>query len=217
VRVNHERGNVMLEKLKERRDLVLKIKAAMRVVGYDPTYWTRVVMYNECFKLVEDLNPSQLDVLEIGSGEHWRSRFPFKSYAPFDYPTYDICKDCLDRQFDLVICDNVFEHLRYPQRAADNVYKMLRPGGHFLNITPFLIRIHHVPIDCTRWTELGMSYFLQDHGFTIRATGSWGNKGVVRAALNRLAVRRGFFGSLRNEKDFPVAIWVMAERPHPPQ
>jgi len=60
---------------------------------------------------------------------------------------------------------------------------------------------------------LGMSYFLEDHGFAIRATGSWGNKGVVRAALNRMAVRRGFFGSLRNEKDFPVAIWVMAARP----
>jgi SAM-dependent methyltransferase len=203
----------MLEKLKERRDLVLKVKAAMRAVGYDPTYWTRVVMYNECFKLVEDLKPAGLDVLEIGSGDHWRSRFPFKSYTPFDYPTYDICKDCLDRQFDLVICDNVFEHLRYPQRAAANVYKMLRPGGHFLNITPFLIRIHHVPIDCTRWTELGMSNFLEDHGFTIRTTGSWGNRSVVRAAMNRMAVRRGFFGSLRNEKDFPVAIWVMAARP----
>src|SRR6266849_3492968 len=87
VMVNHEQVNVMLEKLKERRGLVLKVKAALRAIGYDPTYWTRVVMYQECFKLVEDLKAAELDVLEIGSGDHWRSRFAFKSYTPFDYPT----------------------------------------------------------------------------------------------------------------------------------
>ncbi len=89
----------------------------------------------------------------------------------------------LAERFDLIIADQVFEHLVAPYAAARNVHRMLKPGGHFMIMTPFMIRIHEVPIDCTRWTELSMKHFLVECGFdgaSIR-TASWGNTDAVKA------------------------------------
>jgi SAM-dependent methyltransferase len=197
------------------RVLVRRIKRALRWIGYDATHLIRVVPYENCFKWVEDRNPQHLDVLEIGSGEVWRSRFSFKSYTTFNYPEHDICRDRLEREFDLVIADNVFEHLAWPYRAARNVIAMVKPGGWFLNLTPFLIRIHDVPIDCTRWTETGIRYFLTEVGFdpATMHSGSWGNRKAVIANFKRLGTYRGWSRKLTNEPQFPAIVWVMAQRP----
>jgi hypothetical protein len=46
-----------------------------------------------------------------------------------------------------------------PARAARNVFTVLKEGGYFIIATPFLIRVHESPIDCTRWTKDGLFYF----------------------------------------------------------
>jgi SAM-dependent methyltransferase len=114
--------------------------------------------------------------LEISAGWKWRVR-QWRSFSEMNWPEHDICNERLDRQFDILIADNVWEHLLYPYRAARNVHAMLRPGGWFVNITPFLIRYHPIPTDCSRWTELGMKHFLEEAGFDPErvVTGSWGN------------------------------------------
>ena len=187
-------------------------KRFLTAVGYDYSHWTRPVMYRECLKLLEPLGPSSLDVLEISAGRFWRNA-GFASFSEANFPAFDICADVLDRRFDLVIADQVFEHLPWPYRAARNVHAMLRPGGHFLVTTPFMIRVHDVPIDCTRWTETGIRYFLAECGFPLdqSVSGSWGNRACVKANFRRWA-RRGWFGSLRNEREFPVAVWCLARK-----
>jgi SAM-dependent methyltransferase len=182
---------------------------------YDCTQWVRVVMYRECFRLIEGLAPEQLDVLEISAGDAFK-RFPFKRYRETTFPDFDICTAALPGPYDLVIADQVFEHVLWPYRAARNVFAMLRPGGHFLVTTPFLIRVHPggpIPCDCTRWTETGLRYFLAECGFPLddTQTGSWGNRQCVRANFGRWA-NRGW-GSLRNEAAFPVSVWGLAKRP----
>jgi len=73
--------------------------------------------------------------------------------------------------------------------------------------------VHNVPIDCNRWTELGLSYLLQEGGFAQDdiQTASWGNRACVRANFRRW--RKRGFGSLRNEPDFPVMVWAFARKP----
>lgn len=188
------------------------IKQALHRIGYDTRHWTRPVMYEQCGRLVKRLGPENLDVLEISAGKYWQS-FPFRSFTEANFPEFDICQDVLPRQFDLIIADQVFEHLLWPYRAARNVFSMLRPGGHFLMTTPFLIRVHAIPNDCTRWTETGMKHFLAEAGFPLESiqSGSWGNRACVQANFSRWA-RRGWFGSLKNEPDFPVAVWSLARR-----
>ncbi len=190
----------------------VRIKQVLDTLKYDYRHWTRPVMYARCTEMLKQLPMENMDTLEISAGQYWRT-LNFKSFSEANYPEFDICESALDRQFDLVIADQVFEHLLWPYRAARNVLSTLRPGGYFLMTTPFLIRVHAIPHDCTRWTETGIKYFLAECGFELAhiQTGSWGNRTCVKANFSKWA-RRGWFGSLRNEPDFPVVVWALARK-----
>ena len=130
--------------------------------GFEETLWTRKVADQQVRRLIATLGPEQLSALEI-SGSVWRG-FGFKSYRQTTFPAFDICADVLPERFDLVIAEHIFEHLLWPSRAARNILAMIRPGGHFLIVTPFLYRVHLNPVDCTRWTETGLRQFLAEWG-----------------------------------------------------
>ncbi len=183
---------------------------------YDVRDWIRQVSNSECTKLLEGIHPEKLNVLEISAGQKWQE-LPFKSFRGVYYPEFDICKETLPERFDLIIADQVWEHIAWPYRATKNVYEMLAPGGYFLNTTPFLIRVHEMPLDCSRWTETGMKYLLAEGGFPMEkiVTGSWGNRACIRANLRAFPgwARRGY-GSLKNEPDYPVIVWALAAESH---
>lgn len=186
-------------------------ESAARAVGYDKTHITRVVAYREIDAWLDRRGSETLDALEISAGWKWRQR-QWGSYTEMNWPDHDICKDVLDARFDVIIADNVWEHLLYPYRAAKNVRSMLKPGGVFINITPFLIRYHPIPTDCSRWTQLGMVHFLEECGFDAAKieTGGWGNAAAVRGNLFRWA-RAGWQKRFVNDERFPVTIWAMAQ------
>jgi SAM-dependent methyltransferase len=191
-----------------------RVKAILKTFGFDTTDWIRVIMYRRCFEFIRTLEPEKLDVLEISGGPQWRRAFKFRSYSETQYPGFDICSQTLDRQFDLIIADQVFEHLPWPTKAGRNVFQMLRAGGAFVIATPFLVRVHKVPIDCNRWTEQGLSYLLQDCGFSAEniETDSWGNRACVKANLTKWR-RYGWFRPLQNEPNYPVIVWAFARKP----
>ncbi len=162
--------------------------------------------------LISGLDHRKFDVLEI-SGSRWEN-FDFNSCKSVSYPQFDICKNALDEKFDLIIAEQVFEHLFYPQRALRNVYSMLKDGGYFLITTPFLVKIHEEPNDCARWTETGLKYFLAECGFemdTIK-TGSWGNKECLIANLDCWVNYDESKHSLENNPDFPLVVWALAKK-----
>jgi len=176
--------------------------------------WCRVVMDRETSRLVSLLDPTRLSVLEI-SGAAWRDKFPFKRYRSVGYPEYDVCSSRLDESFDLVIAEQVWEHIAWPVQATANVFAMLRPGGSFLVTTPFMLRVHPVPLDCSRWTEVGLRHLLMGAGFEGNRiqTGSWGNRQCVVGNFSEWAPYNRLTHSLENESEFPVVVWGLATRP----
>jgi SAM-dependent methyltransferase len=66
-----------------------------------------------------------------------------------------------DASFDVVLCTEVLEHLREPQRAIDEMYRVLKPGGTLLLTTRFLFPIHDAPHDYYRFTKYGLRYLLR--------------------------------------------------------
>mgnify|MGYP005752936269 CR=1 FL=1 len=172
----------------------------------------RVVMDRETQSWIEKILTKQMDVLEI-SGNKW-SYLDSNTYKTWNFPDFDICESKTDVKFDLIISEQVFEHLLYPYRAGKNVYNMLKPGGYFLITTPFLLKIHEHPTDCTRWTPTGMKYFLNECGFDLNdiSVNSWGNKSSVKANLNGWRKYNPFFHSLKNQQEFPIVVWALARK-----
>ena len=185
-----------------------KLRAGL---GFEETIWTRKVADQETRRLVARLDPRRLSVLEI-SGQSWRD-FGFASYRSAEFPGFDICEQVLPERFDLIIAEHVFEHLRWPYRAAKNVLQMLAPSGHFLIVTPFLYKVHPNPLDCVRWTEQGLRYFLEDAGFPEGQTtsGSWGNRRCIEATFRReYRLFNRFLHPIDTEPDYPVVVWALA-------
>ena len=124
--------------------------------------WCRVVMDRSTEELISGLDYKNFSTLEI-SGTKWRD-FGFKEYTSVFYPELDLCQNTLNEKFDLIIAEQVFEHLQKPYRAGLNVFEMLNANGHFLLTTPFLIKIHPTPDDCTRCHKRALNTFLRSAG-----------------------------------------------------
>jgi SAM-dependent methyltransferase len=176
------------------------------------TNWSRVIMNDATKQLVRALPVETLETVEI-SGNAW-SDFGFKSYDSVHFPAFDLCKDVLPKQYDLVIAEQVLEHVFWPYRAVKNVYDSLRPGGYFLVSTPFLVRVHNDPVDCSRWTELGLKHLLAEGGFPLEyiETGSWGNRACVVDNLASWVEYRPGEHSLVNEPELPYHVWARAKK-----
>jgi len=163
---------------------------------------------------------AQMDVAEV-SGKFGR-RFDFRSYERFRYPKYDVCagpyrgSDGEVLTFDLILANQVWEHLDRPYTATRNVLEMLRPGGYFWVAVPFFIPYHGDPVDCSRWSARGLKNLLIEAGFDedkIKAR-QWGNRA---AALRNFetswppAYERGR-DDLTDEPDFPICSWALAQK-----
>ncbi len=178
-------------------------------------HWCRVVMNREVERYIRALDCPSMDCLEI-SGTAAQTKYPFKSYRSVAYPTYDVCQEPLERgAFDLVIAEQVLEHVTRPDLAVVNVYEMLRPNGVFVVSTPFLLKVHAYPLDLYRWTEQGMAQLLRTAGLSDIVTGSWGNRDCLAADLTadlKWTWYDPLAHSLRNEPQFPIVVWAFARR-----
>ena len=190
------------------QDFFRRLRGAM---GYQETHWVRKTQVDSWRAFLGALPVGQLDVLEISPADAtiWRDA-GYRSYTAVQFPDFDVTKQTLPRQFDVIIADQVFEHLRDPARAALNVRTMLKDDGVFMLATPFLIRIHAYPNDYTRWTPAGLRDFLEDAGFDAEIH-AWGNRKAVVANFKHWAAF-GWGRDLRNEPNFPVNVWAYARK-----
>ena len=183
----------------------------LRRTGYNQEMWVRIVYRREWQDFLAALPLKSLAALEISPGGlPVLNESSVAYYRAVSFPGFDVTQEALSEQFDIIIAEHVFEHLRHPYRAAHNVYKMLRDGGVFLFATPFLIKIHGHPQDYTRWTPDGVSGFLEDCGFTADVH-CWGNRKAVKANFASWS-HYGWRRDLRNEAEFPASVWAYARK-----
>jgi SAM-dependent methyltransferase len=106
--------------------------------------WQRVVMNRAIDAHIASLRPNSLSAAEI-SGDGHASK-PWREYTSLNHPEFDLCEPVAGRgPFDVVICEQVLEHVVDPCAAAANLRALTVPGGHVIVSTPFLIKVHGLP------------------------------------------------------------------------
>jgi len=63
-----------------------------------------------------------------------------------------------DGRYDAVFCTQVLHHLPEPQRALDEIARLLRPGGRAVISVPHLSWLHNEPHDYYRFTIHGLRH-----------------------------------------------------------
>ncbi len=184
------------------------------------TSLNRVIMARSSRMWIRGLNPSSLDAVEISGS--WGNQFGFRSYEQVGLNRHDICTGpLLDnqgqvRQLDIILANQVWEHLDRPFEATLNVQEMLRPGGYFWLAVPFFIPFHAAPHDCSRWSARGLRNLLTECGFDpahIKAE-QWGNR---QATLRNLEpdwppLYNPEMDNLDNDPAFPICAWALARK-----
>lgn len=179
----------------------------------------RAVMQKASQDWISGLGPETLDVLEL-SGK-WGQGFRFRSYQALNRWKFDPCLGpMLDEagkviRFDLILANQVWEHLDRPYTATRSIYRMLRKGGWFWVAVPFFAPFHGAPVDCSRWTARGLQNLLVEAGFDKDRVQShqWGNRHVAQRNLEvpwPPELRDG--DDLTNDPEFPVMAWAMAQK-----
>jgi trans-aconitate methyltransferase len=171
--------------------------------------WMRQVMNREAEVFFRSLPMSTLDAAEVSG---WlRASLPWKTYTSLQYPEFDLCTSTPEEAYDVVICEQVLEHVPDLTAAVTNLMAMCRPGAWLYVSTPFLVKLHGHPDDYWRLTPSGMRVVLEKAGFRVESVQTWGNRACVQRNLRRWAHQLPW-RSLRNDDDVPVVVWAIARR-----
>lgn len=131
--------------------------------------------FDECIKEIakEDI------ILDIGSGypfqkemSKYKELFKNSRYYSLDY-TFKYKPDIVgdiqnlplkDEAVDAVICKAVLEHVPEPQKAVEEMYRVLQDGGKLFAYLPFLYPYHGSVLykDYYRFTKDGVYYLFSD-------------------------------------------------------
>lgn len=120
--------------------------------------------------------PADALCLSIGGGPR-RIRPELVNLNLAAFSNVDIVADAYELPYadgavDLLQCEAVLEHLEYPDRAAAEMYRVLRPSGRAFIATPFLQPYHGYPDHFQNFTLSGHRRLFERAGFRIREAGT---------------------------------------------
>jgi SAM-dependent methyltransferase len=177
-----------------------------------PEHWQRLAMNREVDRYIESLDPATRSAAEISGDLHAGRRW--KEYTSLNYPEFDLCAPLSDeRRFDVVICEQVLEHVVDPWQGAANLRRLCAPDGHVIVSTPFMIKVHELPeygmLDYWRFTPRGLRLLLERGGLEVESMGAWGNRQSLVGNIRVWSAYRPWH-SLHDEPDVPLQVWAFA-------
>ena len=120
-------------------------------------------------------------LLDVGCGtQPYRSLFRVSEYVGLDIDSplarergiadayYDGSRFPFDdASFDVVLCNQVLEHVFNPDEFASELERVLTPGGRLILTVPFVWDEHEQPYDYARYSSFGLKALLERHGFRV--------------------------------------------------
>jgi SAM-dependent methyltransferase len=150
------------------------------------------------------------DVLDIGCGtKPYKNYIAYARYIGID-GAVNVRPDAQARSeelpfktgyFDGVMCTEVLEHLKEPEKCVSEIHRVLKTGGYVYITVPQSWGLHYEPCDYWRFTRYGMEYLVKKYDFEIigieKIGGFFSSNGqqLIDFLWGRLA---GFFSFLGN-------------------
>jgi len=139
-----------------------------------------------------------------------RADFPGIDMQRLPYP---------ENNFDVVISDQVIEHLEDPKKAIQESLRVLKPSGIMIHTTCFINYLHPAPKDFYRFSCDALMYLCRGSAKIIQCEG-WGNRLAILVCFlsNRLRFKQipetkwnilNFLAVYKEEK-YPIVTWVIA-------
>lgn len=95
---------------------------------------------------------------------------------------------------DCVVCCEVLEHIKHPERCCAEMFRILKPGGVLILSVPFLYPLHGDPNDYTRFTPDALRDMCKGfENLTIIPMGGWlGTVGML-SEISKFRQKDGAF------------------------
>jgi SAM-dependent methyltransferase len=154
--------------------------------------------------------------LDIGAGERNRygDLFDTSEYVTMDItegPNVSIVGSIEDipspeNSFDSIVCTQVLEHVPHPQKAVEEMFRVLKAGGFALITAPQFNELHEEPHDYFRYTPFGLESLFSEAGFTVVEKKQRGGyfslraQSAIRYALDRFHLHKR-----------PILGWVFSK------
>lgn len=147
-------------------------------------------------------------VLDIGSGPE-RLGAEFTNIDAFPFPEVDIVADAKalpfkDFSVDGLVSESLLEHVPDAKVVANEMVRVLKPGGFLYVSAPFIHPFHASPDDFGRWTLSGLQELFQDLEIVEKGVRS----GPWSALLMFLAYWFGVIFSFGSRKTAPFLAHI---------
>lgn len=166
-------------------------------------FYNRFYDYNEYrlkkfVKRVSLLVDSGKRLLDVGAGEQqykkYFSKVIYKSQDSgvgdenWNYSQIDIISEIYnipveDKSFDYILCTQVLEHLKYPQKVFAEFSRIITEGGLLFVTCPLTWKEHQKPHDFFRYTRYALKMLAEDNGFRVVELNKVGGKFITIARL----------------------------------
>lgn len=159
------------------------------MTSFSPDDHLRHWMYVDIAQIVQSMTCINPVVLDFGSkwfGDEdggWRTNMRTVLKARFGrtgfehvlatFPEYDI-ETPRSQQYDIIVADQVLEHVKRPWRAADGLARSVKSGGYLMVATPGLYPVHPSPLDCWRIMPDGYDVLFPKHLWSELTKKAWG-------------------------------------------
>ncbi len=192
------------------------------LIGNDPqkAHLIRFHMYKSIEKVVKQFNPKGIG-LTISD---WRpiisSMMKDVDFYNLRYPDYDIqnLDKIADNSVDVFYSEMVMEHIEDPQKAVDESYRILKPGGISIHTTVFIMPYHPCPVDLRRFSPDMLERMHNKYSKVITGgNGNWRSFMALGMRITRLPVKYPngniFSYLLKGENPkYMMTTWVVAQK-----
>lgn len=105
-------------------------------------------------------------ILDVGSGPE-RLGKEFINVDVFPFPEVDIVANAenlpfRDNSIDAVVSESLIEHVPDAYKVAQEITRIIKPGGYIYISAPFIHPYHASPDDFNRWTISGLKHLFPD-------------------------------------------------------